>query len=223
MEINENNAVAIATITKALSEPFDSSEVKWKPQAVKGDRALAICYIDARCVMDRLDEVVGVDGWQDEYELLPDGSVFCRLKARIGDQWLTKADVGSMSEQPDGGDRMKAAFSDALKRAAVKFGIGRYLYRLGHQWVAYDSQKKKFVETPNLPAWAIPKGGKPTEPKAAKPDAELEKHRKAIRGATTVEALVAAWNTTPADYKSRLVKDKDDRKAQLSKPATAGK
>ena len=44
-------------------------------------------------------------------------------------------DVGAPSEQPDGGDRLKAAFSDALKRAAVKFGIGRYLYRLPQQWV----------------------------------------------------------------------------------------
>src|SRR5881275_1046881 len=58
------------------------------------------------------------------------GSMMCRLRLRLGDEWVTKVDVGGPSEQPDGGDRLKAAFSDALKRAAVKFGIGRYLYRL---------------------------------------------------------------------------------------------
>jgi hypothetical protein len=63
-------------------------------------------------------------GWQDEYECLPDGSVVCRLRLRLGDEWITKMDVGAPSEQPDEGDRRKAAFSDALKRAAVKFGIG---------------------------------------------------------------------------------------------------
>jgi hypothetical protein len=75
----------------------------------------------------------------------------CRLKVRIGDEWITKEDVGGQSEQPDEGDRRKAAFSDALKRAAVKFGIGRYLYRQKPQWVDYDPQKRQFVRPPVLP------------------------------------------------------------------------
>src|SRR5207302_5686984 len=45
-----------------------------------------------------------------------------------------------------------AAFSDALKRAAVKFGIGRFLYRLPAQWVDYDPQRRQFVRPPTLPA-----------------------------------------------------------------------
>jgi len=74
--------------------------------------------------------------------------------------------VGSPSEQPDGGDRLKAAFSDALKRAAVKFGIGRYLYRLPAQWVDYDPVKKQIAQVPQMPAFGIPKSK--TQP-AAKP------------------------------------------------------
>lgn len=147
----------VKEITAALSAPFDPSEVKFKPQSVKGNRALALAYIDARLVEDRLDEVLGVENWQDEYETLTDGSVICRLRIKLGDQWITKMDVGSPSEQPDGGDRLKAAFSDALKRAAVKFGIGRYLYRLSAQWVDYDPIKKQFTQTPPLPAFAVPK------------------------------------------------------------------
>lgn len=139
-------------VAAALAAHFDPAEVKWKPQTVSGSRALVIGYVDARVIMDRLDEVVGVGGWQDRYERLPDGAVVCRLRVLMGGRWITKEDVGGQSEQPDEGDRTKAAFSDALKRAAVKFGVGRYLYRLKNQWMDYDPQKRQIVGTPRLPA-----------------------------------------------------------------------
>jgi hypothetical protein len=148
-----------AKVALALAAPFAPSEVRFKPQAVSGNRALAIAYVDARAVMDRLDSVLGVAGWQDSYQLLPDGSVLCRLRCKLGEAWVVKADVGSPSEQPDEGDRHKAAFSDALKRAAVKFGIGRYLYRLPRTWCDWDGQKKCFLRPPQLPAWALPAVG----------------------------------------------------------------
>lgn len=147
----------VKAITEALAAPFDLKEIKFKPQVVKGNRAMALAYIDARMIEDRLDDVLGVSGWQDEYETLADGSVVCRLRLKLDGEWVTKMDVGSPSEQPDGGDRMKAAFSDALKRAAVKFGIGRYLYRLPVTWAEYDPTKKQFAQTPQLPAFALPK------------------------------------------------------------------
>jgi hypothetical protein len=143
-------------IKAALFAVFDPNEVQWKPQTVKGDRALAVAYIDARSVMDRLDDVVGPDNWSDEYEMLVDGSVMCKLQVRFGSDWILKMDVGSPSEQPDSGDRLKAAFSDALKRAAVKFGIARYLYALPMQWLAYDPHKRQFAEQPKMPKWALP-------------------------------------------------------------------
>src|SRR4051812_131940 len=128
--MSDHNSDEIARITAALLAPFDPREVKHKPQAVNGARALALAYVDARVVQDRLDQVLGVAGWTDDYERLPDGNVVCRLRCRIAGEWIQKTDVGEESEQPDGGDRAKAAYSDALKRAAVKFGVGRYLYRL---------------------------------------------------------------------------------------------
>ncbi len=146
----------VKAITTALAAPFEPTEVKFKPQSVKGNRALALAYIDCRLVQDRLDEVLGVENWMDDYEILPEGSVICRLRLNIGGNWITKTDVGSLSEQPDGGDRMKAAFSDALKRTAVKFGIGRYLYRLTAVWTDYDPQKKQFTQMPKLPDFALP-------------------------------------------------------------------
>jgi len=144
-------------IIDKLSQPFEADEVKFKPQTVRGNRALAVCFIDARCVMERLDEVLGVGCWQDSYQVLPNNSVVCTLRLKIDGEWISKSDVGSPSEQPDEGDRVKSSFSDALKRAAVKVGIGRYLYRLPLQWVDYDPDKRQFKNTPRLPEWAIPK------------------------------------------------------------------
>jgi hypothetical protein len=162
------NSGDVEAVMGALAAPFDLREVKFKPAVVSGTRAMAMAYIDARVIQDRLDDVLGGAGWQDEYECLPEGSVVCRLKLRLGGEWITKMDVGSPSEQPDEGDRRKAAFSDALKRAAVKFGIGRYLYRIPAQWVDYDPQKRQFKEQPTLPANARPApqkaSGKPAKP-----------------------------------------------------------
>lgn len=156
------------TLFDRLAEPFPAAEVRWKPQAIKGNRASAIAYLDARHVMDRLDHVVGGGNWQDEYKVLDDGSVVCTLAVRVDGEWISKTDVGSLSAQPDAGDRLKAAFSDALKRAAVKWGIGRYLYRLQAQWVDYDPVKKQFTQKPSLPFWAVPESdrGKPAAPAA---------------------------------------------------------
>jgi hypothetical protein len=140
---------------QALAAPFEPFAIHWKAQAVSGNRALAVAYLDARAVMDRLDDVVGL-GWADKYEVLADGSVLCRLEIVVDGRTVQRCDVGSPSEQPDAGDQRKAAVSDALKRAAIKFGIGRYLYRLPKQWVGYCPQKKQLTEVPKLPAWAMP-------------------------------------------------------------------
>lgn len=145
----------VSAIAERLQNPFDPDEVKWKPQVVQGNRAMVIAYIDARVVMDRLDDVFGIGNWQTSYRELPDG-VVCQLRVKVGDQWCEHEDVGSYSDQPDEGDKLKAGFSDALKRAAVHLGIGRYLYRLPKQWVDYDPQKRRINQQPTLPAWAMP-------------------------------------------------------------------
>jgi hypothetical protein len=147
---------SLQALAAALAAPFPASVVGWKPQTIKDRRAMVVAYIDARDVMDRLDAVLGPLGWQDSYECLPDGCVVCRLQLRLDGEWVVREDVGSPSGQPDVGDRRKAAFSDALKRAAVKFGVGRYIYRLDQQWVDYDPQKKRVMKEPTLPAWALP-------------------------------------------------------------------
>ncbi len=58
--------IGVDALTQALAEPFEPPEVRFKPQVVSGNRAMAIAYVDARVIQDRLDEVLGVAGWQDE-------------------------------------------------------------------------------------------------------------------------------------------------------------
>ncbi len=101
--------------------------------------------------------------------MMPDGSALCKLRLRIDGEWIQKMDVGGESEQKDEGDRHKAAISDALKRAAVKFGIGRYLYRIPSAWFDYDPAKKKFATTPTLPANCYPKKKPQTAVKQEQP------------------------------------------------------
>jgi hypothetical protein len=158
----------VEELIKRLAAPFTPAQIKFKPQSVNKEktRALALAYIDGHAVKGRLDEAVGVAGWQDSYEVLDDRSVKCTLRVKIGDEWITKEDAGGASDQEDKGDRMKAAFTDALKRAAVKFGIGRFLYELPKNWWPYDPVKKTFVGTPNLPASFYPDGKIPRQQQA---------------------------------------------------------
>lgn len=81
-------------------------------------------YITARTVMNRLDGVVGPAHWYDAYTQGQDGTVICTLFIRVDGEWVGKSDVGTESNIEED----KGAFSDALKRAAVKWGIGRELY-----------------------------------------------------------------------------------------------
>jgi len=81
-----------------------------------------------------------------EYNDIKYGGMQCDLTI-LG---VTKADVGS----PSMADQLKGATSDALKRAAVKFGIGAYLYDL--KGLKGRAEYGRVVETPQLPEWAYP-------------------------------------------------------------------
>lgn len=108
----------------ALAAPFDRDEVRTRNQSGRD-----LTYVTARTVMNRLDEVLGPGGWWDEYRPIGDRAVICRLTIVLpGGSRLTKEDCGGFADTHDDSDAEKAGFSDALKRAAVKFGVGRYLH-----------------------------------------------------------------------------------------------
>lgn len=110
----------------SLAAPFDKNEVKTRAQAGR-----QLSYITARTAMNRLDSVLGGENWWDEY-FSQENSVLCRLTIRFPDgSTVTKCDAGGYAGMADQGDDDKSGYSDAFKRAAVKFGVGRYLYRDG--------------------------------------------------------------------------------------------
>lgn len=123
----------------ALQAPFPPNEIEWRVGSTSSDKSkgLALAYLTARHIMDRLDETVGCTNWQDRYEFHGARTV-CYLSVRIDGEWITKADGAGDSDV----EAEKGAISDALKRAAVKFGIGRYLYDLGNTWVELDQNRR---------------------------------------------------------------------------------
>src|SRR4051812_45905085 len=110
----------------SLAAPFEPNEVK-----VRSTAGRQLHYITARTAMNRLDNVLGPENWWDEYAP-HENSVLCRLTVRLPDgSTLTKSDAGGYAGMADSGDDDKSGYSDAFKRAAVKFGVARYLYRDG--------------------------------------------------------------------------------------------
>lgn len=138
-------------LTDLLKE-FPKEAISWRAQSLTkdGKKALALAYIDARDVMNRLDEVIGPANWQDEYFMIGQRT-FCKLGIKVDDNWVWKWDVAADTDV----EAEKGAVSDAFKRAAVKWGIGRYLYAMPANWVpceSYDAGGKirwsKFTQDP---------------------------------------------------------------------------
>jgi hypothetical protein len=152
-----------------LSKPFSSEDIEWRIQQCgkKGEKIWAIClaYVTNRAIMDRLDYVVGVGNWRNEYAAGPQGGVLCGLSVRVDGEWVTKWDGADNTDV----EAIKGGLSGAMKRAAVQWGIGRYLYRLESSFAIvsdrgrYRQKGKDFSfkwDPPELPSWALPSNEK---------------------------------------------------------------
>jgi len=182
----------------ALSEPFSPEAIDWRVGATNGEKTkgIALAYIQARPVMDRLDEVVGAENWTDTYTPIQDknGTVgfICTLSLKIGSDWIAKTDGADTSDI----EAIKGGISDAFKRAAVKWGVGRYLYDLPDIWVPVEARGRSFVlkETPKLPDWALPKKG--LNSKSETPAREIEKGSESSDNFTSTMTIEDACKTT---------------------------
>jgi hypothetical protein len=166
---------------KKLAEPFDPMDIEWRIQQ-SGEKngkkwAMVLAYITNRAIMERLDEVFGIAGWQNNFEPLPDGGAICGISAKINSEWITKYDGADKTQI----EAVKGGLSSAMKRAAVQWGMGRYLYNLPTTFVQLLDQEplhgdyetvyikalggKHYFMRPQLPGWATPMGagGKPTK------------------------------------------------------------
>ena len=100
-------------------------------------KAQMLVYIDARDVQDRLDEVCGMN-WSNDFKEV-NGRLVCNLTIN----GVTRAD-GAGDTDFEG---EKGGLSDALKRSAVLFGIGRYLYNAKNfpTWIEYKEGDTDFT------------------------------------------------------------------------------
>lgn len=178
-----------------LSSPFPQEDVHWRAHTLtkKGDKALALAFIDARDVMDRFDQILGPQNWQDEYVESAKGRIICTIKIKVDGEWVSKSDgAGDTAVEGE-----KGGISDAFKRAAVKWGVGRYLYSLGSTWVPCETYKNhqnktvfsKFTDNP----WAYVKNApKPTgylKASVAEMDAGLKQITQDLLGCETIESV----------------------------------
>jgi hypothetical protein len=133
----------------ALAAPFPTDFISWRIGSTNQDKSkgLALAYVDARAVMDRLDSICGMDCWQCNYSVTGNGSVVCNLGIRMpSGEWIWKADGAGHTDV----EGEKGMLSDALKRAAVRFGVARYLYDLDSPWVALENKRIPDAELKRL-------------------------------------------------------------------------
>jgi hypothetical protein len=132
---------SLAEALPHLRRPPTAGAVRFKIQNSADEAAQVAAYIDARLVFDRLDRVCG-QKWSARFDKLPEELIPPRVdrngelrepppvyvRCRLTLYGVTREDVGE-------GQDPKAAFSDAIKRAAVHFGVGRALYAMRLPWL----------------------------------------------------------------------------------------
>lgn len=182
-----------------LQKPFPPEDIEWRVQQSGYDKngkawAMIMPYVTNRAIQDRLDEVFGVMGWSNQ--LTPVGDSFlCGITVTNENGTVTKWDGADQTDV----ESFKGGISNAMKRAGVQFGIGRYLYKLDTCFadlmenrggtfkvkiVSKDKNLSGFFSynAPQLPAWALPDGydSRVKAPAPSSPVVEKDAHEKII-------------------------------------------
>ena len=139
---------------------------KWRVQSANKWGASCVAYIDARQVQDLLDEVCEPQNWQCKYEEHKN-NMFCSIGIRqlfdgeaiLDDAWVWKSDCGTESQV----EKQKGEASDAFKRAAVMWGVGRFLYsqkivklpvkEKNGKFLPYSEKTGKFIYGDDISKW----------------------------------------------------------------------
>lgn len=129
-----------------LKRPFTAKEIEWRVLITTKDKAKGqvAAYVDSRAIQRRLDKVIGRENWQNSFTVTQgkngENTIYvCELKIYYPErnEWITKSDgAGSTDIEP-----VKGGLSNAFKRSASMWGIGRYLYDLDGIWVALKDGK----------------------------------------------------------------------------------
>lgn len=136
-------------LKEQLEKPFLDDELEFRVGATTSDKTkgLALAYIQARAIQNRLDEVVGIENWRISYKEI-NGGFLAKLELKINNEWIAKEDGANVTDY----EAIKGGISSAFKRAASVWGIGRYLYEIESQWLPIEQKGKAYIfkETPKL-------------------------------------------------------------------------
>lgn len=136
-------------LKEQLEKPFLDDELEFRVGAINSDKTkgLALAYIQARAIQNRLDEVVGIENWRVSYKEI-NGGFLAKLELKINNEWIAKEDGANVTDY----EAIKGGISSAFKRAASVWGIGRYLYEIESQWLPIEQKGKAYIfkETPKL-------------------------------------------------------------------------
>jgi hypothetical protein len=134
-------------MNNTLTAPILPNEIEWRVQSqTSTGKLIVVPYINNRCVMHRFDAAFGAENWTSEFREISNGFI-CRLTVIIKDsnRIVHREDGASKTNiEPE-----KGGISDAMKRAAVQFGLGRCLYDYPRVFIECEG---KFI-----PDWAYDK------------------------------------------------------------------
>jgi hypothetical protein len=168
------NSNYLQNILPALAEKMP---YKWRVQSFSKNKAEATCvaYIDSRDVMDRLDKVC-IYGWERSHSEIK-GNIYAVVTIIMPDgSRISRMDCGTESST----EKEKGESSDSFKRAAVNWGVGRFLYDLEIKRLPANAKKESnnwpyVVDANGKQVWDLTKhinsmsGNAPRQPAAPKP------------------------------------------------------
>lgn len=132
-------------IAEQLKKPLPAEAISANPTK-PGLSSVKVIYI-----VERLNEVFGLNGWEDDYEIVESGPmVVVRGCLRIPRFGITRQQYGG-NNNPDRGDAYKGACTDALSKCASQLGIAIDVYK-GLYPVGLDSAPKSRESNPSSDA-----------------------------------------------------------------------
>ncbi len=138
-----------ATIQVELAAPFAAEDLEWRLQIAYENemRGIAVPYVTNRAIQNRLDSVVGVDHWRNDFKPWHSAgkkeAQICGISIYFEErgEWITKFDGAEDSDI----EPVKGGLSDSMKRAAVQWGVGRVLYGMDTVYVDVEKKGKSFI------------------------------------------------------------------------------
>lgn len=167
-----------------LKAPFPSKAIEWKigHRNKENTRGRALPFLQFMAVADRLDDVLGEENWKASYVSGPAGGVVCKLEVRIENEWICKENGAGNTEM----EGIKGGLTDAFKRAATMWGVGRYLH--AYDAIGVDIDDKGRFQPPALPDFLLPA----EEVEQNRKDAEAAEIEEKAAAAATAAAIEAA-------------------------------